>query len=185
MILRIFDPEAWRQLFQAETWRLLLQSDFNRGYIAALVLFMALFLALMILRLILWFAFFRTHRCSEIVVPRRDGDIVVSRDAVTMAVSRELEAFPELDVRSIRLYRRGKTYLMTLFCIYEGGGGIPALSDELKPRVLDSLKRIFGIVSLKRIKLVVEKMHAPAPQPVEPKERKEPAAAETSAADGK
>ena len=181
MIHGIFDTEMWRQL---------LQSDFNRGYIAALVLYMALFIALMILRFLLWLAF-RTRSCSEIVVPRRDGEIVVSRDAVTMAVAHELEAFPELDVRKIRLFRRGKEYLMTIFCTYGGGDGIPAVSDGFKPRVLDSLKRTFGIESLKRIKLVVEKMDAramkqskPEPASAEPAPAAEIPAAEAPAADG-
>lgn len=148
MIDRIFDPEAWRQI---------LQSDFNRGYIAALALVLALLLALLILKFLCWLAF-RTRRCSEIIVPRRDGDIVISRDAVTIAVSRELKAFPELDVRRIRLFRRGKIYLMTLFCTYNGGSGIPSLADGLKPRLLNALKDTFGIDSLKRIKVVVEKL---------------------------
>ena len=174
------------RIFDLETWHQLLQSDFNRGYLAALAIYMALFIALMVLRFLFWLAF-RTRGCSEVVVPCRDGDIVVSRDAVTMAVSHELADFPALDVRKIRLFRRGKVYSMTLLCVYGGGeSGIPELAANFKPRIIDSLKSTFGIDSLKRIKVVVEKMDAPQSRPAEAKERIEsaPVAVEVPAADG-
>ena len=177
MIDRLFDPRMWQEL---------LRSDFNRGYVAALVLVLALLLAMLILKFLCWLAF-RTRRCSEITIPRRDGDIVVSREAVAAAVERELRAFPELNVRKIRLFRRRRAYLMTLCCAYGGGDGVPALADELKPRLLSVLKTTFGIETMKRIKVVIEKLDGSAPEPlkaVTPAERTPPApTADVSAGD--
>ena len=71
---------------------------------------------------------------------------------------------------------------------------VPALADELKPRLLSALKTTFGIESMKRIKVVIEKLDGSAPEPLEavtPAERTPPAptadvsAGDASAAAGK
>ncbi len=149
------------RLFDVRSWQALLQSDFNRGYIAALFLVLALVLALLILKLLFMLAF-RTRSCATVTVPRKDGDIVVSRDAVTEAVIRELQSFPALAVRKIRLYRRRRRYLMTIFCGFNGDGGVPQLVEELKPRLTETLKSTFGIDSLDTIKVVIERLDVDA-----------------------
>lgn len=141
------------------TWQTLLASDFNRGYLAALMLVLALVLALMILKL-LWFIAFRTRRASTVTIPHPDGDIVVSREALAEAVTRELAGYPELRLRKLRLFRRGKNYLLTLLCEFNGADGVPVIASELRTKLKERLKRLFGLESLKSVKIVIEKLAA-------------------------
>ena len=142
------------------TWETLLASDFNRGYLAALALVLALVLALMILKLV-WFIAFRTRRASTVTVPHPDGDLVVSRDALAEAVSRELDGYPELQLRKLRLFRRGKYYLLTLLCEFNGADGVPGIASELRTKLRERLKQLFGLESLKSVKIVIEKLSRP------------------------
>lgn len=141
------------------TWERLLASDFNRGYLAALALVLALILVLMILKL-MWFIAFRTRRASTVTVTHPDGDIVVSREAIFEAVSRELFDYPELRLRKLRLFRRGKYYMLTLLCEFRGASGIPGMAEELKSRLRERLKQLFGLENLKSVKIVIEKLAA-------------------------
>lgn len=139
------------------TWETLLASDFNRGYLAALALVLALILALMILKL-LWFLAFRTRRASTVTIPHPDGDIVVSRDALAEAVTRELAGYPELQLGKLRLFRRGKYYMLTLLCEFNGADGVPDIASELRTKLKARLKQIFGMESLRSVKIVIEKL---------------------------
>lgn len=142
------------------TWETLLTSDFNRGYLAALALVLALIVALMILKLV-WFIAFRTRRASTVTVRHPDGDIVVSREALAEAVSRELLNYPELQLRKLRLFRRGGNYMLTLLCEFRGVAGVPGIASELRTKIREKLKQLFGLESLKSVKIVIEKLAAP------------------------
>ena len=119
------------RLTDAETWRALLSDDFSRGYLTAVTLMLALLLALFILRVMCWFAF-RVRRCSEIIVCGPDGELAISREAVTALVERELRTYPELRANKLRLYRKGKEYRMVICCAYDGVSGIPSLAEAFK-----------------------------------------------------
>ena len=141
------DPEFWRQL---------LSSDFNRGYAAAIGMVFALLLLLLVLKVI-FKLLFRTRRCGAIPVRCPTGDLVVSRGAIENAARQVLDAFPQLAVRRIQLYRRGNRYLMTLCCSFSAEGkGLPAISDEVKPKMQEMLHRVFGIDTLQEIRFQIE-----------------------------
>lgn len=141
-------------------WKTLLESEFNRGYLAALVLVLALVVALLILKFV-FFLMFRTRRAANVTVKSPDGDIVVTRDAVCEAVVRELERYPELELRKLRLFRRGKAYLLTLDCEFRGSRGVPEVAERLRSQLREKLKELFGIESLRSIGIVVEKIAVP------------------------
>lgn len=139
-------------------WQRLLGNDFARGYMAALSLFIAIFVLVLFVRIALWLCF-RTRRCSNVVVPGEGGDIVISRDAVTAVLEAELKAFPQLYVHRIRITRRGKKHFLALYCAFSTKTtSIPALLQEIKPRLQNSLKEVFGIESVKAIRVVIEEM---------------------------
>lgn len=148
------DPEFWRQL---------LSSDFNRGYAAAIGLVFALLLLLLIVKII-FKLIFRTRRCGSIPVRCPTGDLVVSRGAIENAARQVLAGFPQLAVRRIMLYRRGKRFSMTLCCSFSAEGkGLPAISDEVKPRIIEMLHRVFGIDSLQEIRFQIEALSSEIP----------------------
>lgn len=150
-----------------QAWKTLLESDFNRGYLAALVLVLALVAALLILKFLL-FLIFRTKRASSVTVGSADGEIVVTRDALEEAIGRELELYPELYLRKLRMFRRGKVYMLTLFCEFRGSSGVPDVADRLRPQLKEKLKRLFGLEALRSIKIVVEKLAVPIAEPSAP-----------------
>ena len=161
------DPEFWRQL---------LSSDFNRGYAAAIGLVFALLLLLLILKII-FKLLFRTRRCGAIPVRCPTGDLLVSRGAIENAARQVLDEFPQLAVRRIMLYRNGKRFSMTLCCSFSADGrGLPAISDEIKPKMLQMLHRVFGIDTLQTIRFQIEALTSEialedAPAPAKPAEK--------------
>jgi len=148
-ITKISDPAMWQRL---------LSNDFARGYLAALSLFVAIFVLVLLIRIFFWLCF-RTRRCSNVVVPGEGGDIVISRDAVTAVLEQELKAYPQLMVHRIRITRRGQKHFLALYCAFSTkAGSIPELLQEIKPRLQDTLKDVFGIKSVKSIRVVIEDM---------------------------
>lgn len=148
-ITKISDPAMWQRL---------LSNDFARGYLAALSLFVAIFVLVLMIRIFFWLCF-RTRRCSNVVVPGEGGDIVISRDAVTAVLEEELKAYPQLMVNRIRITRRGRKHFLALYCAFSTkSGSIPELLQEIKPRLQGVLKDVFGIESVKAIRVIIEEM---------------------------
>ena len=153
-IIKVLGDPRW--------WRSLLGSDFNQGFIAALVLILALIVILLLLRGILCLIF-RYRRCSNIIVPRADGNIVVGRDVVAAMVERELGTYPAVVSEKIVLTRRGGRYQLTIYCRYllSDQSGLPAFCDEFKPRLTAALEKGFGVTSLEKIRFWVSSADAP------------------------
>ena len=138
-------------------WLELLKSEFNRGYTAGVLTILLLLVLWLILRLF-FLLVFRTKRCGEVVVPLGDGDLTISSDAVESTARQLLENYVQLSVRKIQLYRRGKIYLLQLYCRFmPGADGLPALAGKLKPELTALLKETFGIENLTEIRIRVEK----------------------------
>ena len=136
----------------------ILQSDFNCGYIAAISSVVLLLLAILLLRLILWLIF-RTKRCSTVVVPAENGELVVTRSAVETIARGEVESFPQIYLRKLLVYRRGNVYSMKLFCRFErGDAGMPEIAADMRKRLTDAMMSQFGIDSLKDISICVERV---------------------------
>ena len=147
---------VFEELFSSEFYRELFNNDFNLGYAMGVALVLGLLILLVILRIVLRLVF-RRHRCGSIVVPDSEGELFISCDAVEKAARSVLEHFKELDVRRIRLYRQGKSYQLLLFCTFIGGGrGLPELSGEIRPLLIETLGRLFGIHSLRKVQFRID-----------------------------
>ena len=138
-------------------WQALLGSDFNKGFMAALCMILALMIFLFLVRGFL-FLIFRSRRCRNIEVKRADGNTLVSSEVIASVVERELEAYPAIRSEKIVLTRRGGKYQMTIYCSYllADQTGVPAFCDEFKPRLTVALEKGFGITSLTSIRLWVK-----------------------------
>ena len=116
-VMEFFACPEFLKIFniKPETFDKILQSDFNCGFIAALAFVVFLLLVLLVIRLLL-FLVFRTRRCGKVIVPSRDGNLIVTRKAIESVVRAELAGFSQIIVRKLVLYRRGKKYSLALYC---------------------------------------------------------------------
>lgn len=144
-------------IFPTEAWRDLLKSDFNRGYLCALALLAALLFIMMMMKLV-WWLIFRERSCSRLTISRSDGDIIVSRNALCSAVENELRAVPALKVRKIRIFQHGNGYSITLLAGFDGSGNVSEQIDKVKPLVTKTLRDIFGVENVRRVKVVIENL---------------------------
>lgn len=151
----------WSVVSSPDFWNTLLGSDFNRGYMAALALVLVLLVVLLVLRFI-FFLSFRTRKCKVVTIPDSQGDITISRTAVENAVRNTFTAHPELELRELKLFRKGHTYMLRLHCALDGsqGSAFAALVDELRPALLEMLKETFGITNMRKIRFVLEEYEA-------------------------
>ncbi|MBR1953386.1 MAG: hypothetical protein IKA32_12455 [Lentisphaeria bacterium] len=141
-----------------ETVDKVLQSDFNCGFISALAVVVLLFVLLLVVRILLFFIF-RTRRCSKVLVPSADGDLVVTRKAIESVVRAELANFAQITVRKLILYRSGKKYSLKLCCLFSSDGvGLPEITQELKKRIQEVMNKLFGIETMTGISICIERM---------------------------
>ncbi|MDR0933368.1 MAG: hypothetical protein LBM70_10190 [Victivallales bacterium] len=145
-----------KSLFSDEFWFEVGKDDFMRGYATAVVVIVGLLILLVVIRFVAWMLF-RSRRCGSIVVPNAGGELTISRDAIEKAARSVLDEIGELNVRRIQLYRQGKSYSLLLYCTFIGGGkGLPEISGELRPRLLETLRNLFGISSLRKVRFRVD-----------------------------
>ena len=148
------------KIFSLQNWQTLLRSDFNRGYLCALALVTALLVVLMILKFI-WWLIFRERGCSKLTIRRKDGDIVVSRDAVCAAIAGALKSVNSLKVRKLRIFQRGRNCSITLLSSFDGNGSAAELIEKVKPLITGTLRDTFGIDNIRRVKVVIEELEPP------------------------
>lgn len=159
---------VFEELFSSEFYRELFNNEFNLGYAMGIGLVIGLLILLVILRIILRLLF-RRHRCGSIVVPDAAGELIISSEAVEKAARSVLGNFKELDVRRIRLYRQGKSYQLLLFCTFVGGGrGLPELSREIRPQLIETLERLFGIHSMRKVQFRIDTLDEGAEPVIQP-----------------
>ena len=148
----------WEKFCHLPYWQQLAASEFNRGYLTALALVFLFLLVVLLLKFLLWILF-RTRRCGNVVMESACGEVEISRDAVTALLRRELREFSQLEVRTIRILRRGKVYFLHLYAdFHTGEKGLQAVLDEVKPRLFEAMKETFGITCVKKIKVSIEEM---------------------------
>lgn len=134
------------------------QVELYRGAILAVGVFFAVLLFYWILKLII-FCKFGCRRCSKVVVPLKNGDIVVAANAISAAISSELKTFPELEVRRVSLFRKRAVYfveLRTTLVKSENGRGLPELYSVIEPLVKRRIAEIFGITNLSKVIIRVD-----------------------------
>ena len=144
------------RLCTGEYCKALFVNDFNRGYLMGASFVLGLLVLFVVIRLILMFLF-RRRRCSQIVVPAPAGDLTISRNVIEGTAGRVLRDIGELDVRRIRLYRKGKNYSLLLCCtFFDGGKSVPEIAEGIRNEIRDTLQNLFGIKTLQRIDFHVE-----------------------------
>ena len=151
----------FKEILSGDFWNALLGNDFNKGYVAALCFVLVLILILLLIRFVL-FLVFRTRKCKSIVIPDSQGDVSISRTAVENAVRKTVSAYPELNLRALKLYRKGSSYALNLHCILDGSHGtaFSTLVENLRPALLEMLKDTFGITRLRKIRFILEEYEA-------------------------
>ena len=136
----------------------ILSSDFKCGYAAATAVFIALILLMIAAKIIAWIIC-RNPKCKEVVVKQENGDLVISSRVISELVSRELEATNRLYNGKVVIRKNAKEYSVFIRASYsEGAAGLPEISDELKPKVIELLKQQFGIESIKAITIIIDRL---------------------------
>lgn len=155
----------FERLCPGEFCKMLFENEFNRGYLAGVSFVLGLLVFFVVIRLILMFLF-RRRRCGQIVVPTPAGDLTISRNVIEGTARQVLRDIGELDVRRIRLYRKGKNYSLLLCCtFFDGGKGVPEIAEGIRAEIRDTLQTQFGIKTLQRIDLHVEEQGDSSPTP--------------------
>jgi len=153
------------RLFPGEFSKTLIENDFNRGYLVGACFVLGLLVLFVVGRLILMFVF-RRRRCSQIVVSTPAGNLTISRNVIEGTARRVLRDIGELDVRRIRLYRKGKNYSLLLCCtFFDGGKSVPDIAEGIRNEIRDTLQNLFGIKTLRRIDFHVEEQGDSLPAP--------------------
>ena len=148
-------------LISGKFWQGLFDSEFDRGYMAALLLILAVLAVLLVIRFGIYLLF-RTRRCKAVVIADPQGDVTIARDALVSAIRNRFAVYPDLTVKELRLFRKRKNYMLRIHCAFDGnaGSGFYALVEEIRPAVLDMLRETFGINNLKKIRFVLEEFMA-------------------------
>ena len=149
--------EKLQFLVSGEFWHRLFDSEFDRGYMTALLLVLVVIAVLLMFRFFIYLLF-RTRSCKTIVIPDPQGEVTITKSAVESAVHNRLVQYPQLSVADLKLFRRGKSYMLRVHCSFDGsqGNGFFALVEEVRPALLDTLRDTFGINNLKKIRFVLE-----------------------------
>ncbi len=127
--------------------------DFRNGYIAGVLVALVVVLLLMLIRSLLKFIF-REKRCRSIVIREKDGDLLISADAIYDVIKSIQPEFRYIHFNKIQLYRRKKAYRVLLHINFNTqGGGMPRQREELKRRIKDLLSEVFGIDSIRKVSM--------------------------------
>lgn len=127
--------------------------DFRNGYIAGVLVSLVTVLLLLVLRTLLKFIF-REKRCRSIVIREKDGDLLISADAIYDVIKSIQPEFRYIHFNKIQLYRRKSAYRVLLHINFNTqGGGMPRQREELKKRIKTLLNEVFGINSIKKVSM--------------------------------
>ena len=138
-----------------------LANDFKCGYAAATAVVLLLIILFLIAKFIIWLCF-RTPKCSEVVVKRAGGDIVISAKVISSLIARELAAGGRLNDARIYIRVKRKGYEIFIKAAYtEGVVGLPEIVDKAKPQIFALLKDQFGIENVSAVNITVDRLSDP------------------------
>ena len=146
--------------FSTQSWQNLMSNDFNRGFATGL----AVAAAVVILLLVVWLIMNLTvwsHRSSSVTVDTPYGGLEISRTAISQAVERELNEFPELRLIRMRLFKNRSEHRITLNCEFRGDSGLVEVAEKVRPKLKEALRKIFGVDKLNAVDIVIERYGAP------------------------
>ena len=149
-----------------------LMNNFNMGFAAGVAFALLIILFLLLLRIFtIWK--FRTRRCSSIAIRRPEGDTEISREAVISVIRSSGSEVKNIVVNKIEIFQRGLKYFLKLRIDFDtSGGSLTPQEDLLRKKIVEGLRNTYGIDSVCRISVKVEKRigdaipAAPAPEKV-------------------
>ncbi len=151
----------FKSIFQAKGAAL----DFNRGFLSAIAVILAILFILLVLRLIVAFIF-RTRRCGGVTINGDNGDVFISSSAITSLIRSLEQEFKFVEIDKVRLYTRSKQQFLNIQIDFDAsGGGLPPLSADLQARVLSALKDVFGIESITKVHITLRNITINEPLP--------------------
>ena len=151
----------FKSIFQAKGEALY----FNRGFLSAIAVILAILFILLVLRLIVAFIF-RTRRCSGVTINGENGDVFISSSAITSLIRSLEHEFKFVEIDKVRLYTRSKVQFLNIQIDFDAsGGGLPPLSADLQSRVLSALKDVFGIESINKVHITLRNITINEPLP--------------------
>ncbi len=135
------------------------ENDFERGFYTALIL-AGLVLFLVIVLCLIAKLLFRKPAVPGVTLEREDGDIFISRNALSTAVFHLEDEFPGFEVLKVLLGhgRRGELELAVTVLFDEKSGAFDKISNSFKKRVFDILQHSFGIDSIKSVSIALSKL---------------------------
>jgi hypothetical protein len=141
--------------------RSILANDFKCGYAAATAVFLLLIFSILLAKFLIWLAC-STPKCSEVVVKRDGGDIIISAKVISALISRELAANGRLNDARITLRKKKAKYIVYAKATYtEGETGLPEIVDTVKPQILELLKNQFGLENISAVNVTVDRLAEP------------------------
>ena len=142
-------------LFTRAYWVEVAGSDFRLGFIVALAAVAIVFVMLVLLQLTLMWIL-RVRNVSRITVPCKDGDVIITREAIFAAVSSALKEF-SIDVRKIAVSRKKNDYWLTVYAAMQYGAPVEGISQS-KEAAKAILNSQFAVNNISKVHLVVEKI---------------------------
>ena len=142
------------EVFQ-EVWKV----ELFRGVLLTLGVFFGILVLDWLIRILIFCKFGR-RRCSTVCIKCPSGDIVVAAKAISAAISTELKAFPELDVRKIILFRKRGVYSVEIRAALVKTAvsrGLPELHSLIEPLIKKSVDEIFGLKTLNSVTMRIER----------------------------
>lgn len=138
-----------------EVWKV----ELFRGVLLTLGVFFAILVLDWFVRLLIFCKFGR-RRCSTVSIKCQNGDIVVAAKAISAAISAELKAFPELDVRKILLFCKRGVYSVEIRAALVKTAvsrGLPELHSLVEPLIKKRMDEIFGLKELNGVTMRIER----------------------------
>ncbi len=147
------------RLLSYSHWVEIVGSEFRLGFLCALAIVGAIFVALLLLQIILYLGL-RRGGAKEVVARHPDGDVVVAKAAVVSAIAAVCRDRGGLAVRKLDIYalRRGK-YSFKIYAAMTGGEVDDGLTS-LKAAIRESLQGNFGIERVEKTDFTLEKFSA-------------------------
>jgi hypothetical protein len=126
---------------------------FKDGYCSGMLMALLIVILLLLLRL-LWALVFRTKRCKSILIREKDGDLLISAEAVNDVIKSLQSEFHYIHMDKIQLSRRSGKYMVLLYVSFNTqGGGMPEQRAKLKQRIKDALNEVFGIKTISKVSM--------------------------------
>lgn len=138
-----------------EIWKV----ELFRGVLLTLGVFFGILVLDWIIRILIFCKFGR-RRCSTINIKCQNGNIVVAAKAVSAAISSELKAFPELDVRKIMLFCKRGIYSVEIRAALvknTASRGLIELHSLVEPLIKKRMDDIFGLKEISDVTIRIER----------------------------